>query len=632
MPASARFGDVYHSSSGALAQARHVFLQGCGLPLAWAGQHHHVVCETGFGLGLNFLATWAAWRADPHRCGQLHFMSVEAWPVAAADLRRAAAREPELAALGEELAAAYPAEPAPGLHRISLDRGRVLLTLFLGEVVPALRQLSGVVDSVYLDGFSPSRNPQMWEPQVFKAVARLCRAGARAASWTVAAAVRKALGEAGFIVDTRPGLPPKRDALTARYEPRWPVAAHEPPARRHALIIGAGLAGAAAAASLGRRGWTVDMVCAGAGPADGASGLPVGLLAAHITARPTPMSLLSATGVALTLAELHRLLAPGDDWEPTLIDSFSDGVCTATQPGAQVRPAALVQAWLDELQASGRLRLQTGQKVHLLLPPNDPGLTDWQALDSAGRLIAQAPVCIVAAAGASATWKALPEAIRGSLMNVKGQFSLGPLHGGPDALQPRRGDGVFVPRFMHQGVACWGAGATYERHATDRDVTAAAHQANLAGLTRLCPAAADRFRQQLEQADEALRPQGWSAVRCASTDRLPLVGPVPDAGAGVSAPDKPQDTSQDTPPDAPPNAASGRGPSRRAQAGALQSTRGLHMLTALGSRGLSLAALSGELLAARIEGEPWPVERSLGLALDPGRWALRAMRRQGTGR
>ena len=85
-PFSPRFGDRYHSSANhGVDQARDAFLGGCGLPAAWAGHAQWRILETGFGLGLNFLVTWAAWRADPARPRVLHFVSCEAWPVAAAD-------------------------------------------------------------------------------------------------------------------------------------------------------------------------------------------------------------------------------------------------------------------------------------------------------------------------------------------------------------------------------------------------------------------------------------------------------------------------------------------------------------------------------------------------------------------
>ncbi len=103
-PYSPRFGDRYHSEQP-LAQAREVFLHGCGLPGAWAGAAQWRILETGFGLGQNFLATWDAWRADPDRPRLLHFVSLEAWPVSSTDLLRAATRYPELLPLAEQLAA-----------------------------------------------------------------------------------------------------------------------------------------------------------------------------------------------------------------------------------------------------------------------------------------------------------------------------------------------------------------------------------------------------------------------------------------------------------------------------------------------------------------------------------------------
>ncbi len=79
-PYSEHFDDVYHSRDGGLGQARHVFLAGNGLPERWRGRERFAVVETGFGLGLNFLATWAAWREDPRRCARLHFVSCELHP------------------------------------------------------------------------------------------------------------------------------------------------------------------------------------------------------------------------------------------------------------------------------------------------------------------------------------------------------------------------------------------------------------------------------------------------------------------------------------------------------------------------------------------------------------------------
>ena len=119
--------DRYHREFGGLDQARQVFLGGCGLPAAWAGAQQWRVLETGFGFGLNFLATWAAWKADPQRPRILHFVSVEACPVSREDLLKALPADEALRALGEQLADQWWGL-LPGVHRLSLENGQVLLT------------------------------------------------------------------------------------------------------------------------------------------------------------------------------------------------------------------------------------------------------------------------------------------------------------------------------------------------------------------------------------------------------------------------------------------------------------------------------------------------------------------------
>jgi tRNA 5-methylaminomethyl-2-thiouridine biosynthesis bifunctional protein len=225
-PYSPRYGDVYRSRTG-LAQPQQVFLAGCGLPAAWAGRPTWTVLETGFGLGLNFLTTWAAWRADPQRCAELRYLAVEAHPAAAADLLRSvetlsaadAAGVSLLATvrtLAEELAAAW--EPLDaGVQTWVFEQGRVYLKLAVGEAQTALPLLGGPADAVYLDGFNPALNPAMWSEPTLAAVARLCRPGSRLGSWCVAGAVRARLQTLGFEVHKRTGVAPKWHRLEAIY-------------------------------------------------------------------------------------------------------------------------------------------------------------------------------------------------------------------------------------------------------------------------------------------------------------------------------------------------------------------------------------------------------------------------------
>src|SRR3954467_10201215 len=132
-PWSSVFGDVYHSASGALAQARHVFLSGNELPRRWAGAERFVILETGFGLGLNFLATWQAWRRNPSRCGRLHFVSIEKHPFSLQDLRTLHDRYPEVSEEAAQLHAQWPGL-VPGGPRLVFEGGAVTLTLFFADI------------------------------------------------------------------------------------------------------------------------------------------------------------------------------------------------------------------------------------------------------------------------------------------------------------------------------------------------------------------------------------------------------------------------------------------------------------------------------------------------------------------
>ena len=215
-PVSEQYGDVYHSTAGGHAQARHVFIAGNGLPERWRGQAEFSIFETGFGLGLNFMATWLAWREDPQRSGRLLFVSVEKHPFPAVDLAQAHCVWPEFAVLSKALCVAWP-ELIPGEHCVSLDDGRVQLRLLFGDANDAMTSLDATVDAIYLDGFSPAKNPDLWSPGVCRQLARLAHPGSTLATWSVAGSVRRALAAAGFEVARCAGFAGKRQMLSGRY-------------------------------------------------------------------------------------------------------------------------------------------------------------------------------------------------------------------------------------------------------------------------------------------------------------------------------------------------------------------------------------------------------------------------------
>jgi tRNA 5-methylaminomethyl-2-thiouridine biosynthesis bifunctional protein len=596
VPRSERFDDIYHTETGALAQARHVFLGGCGLPEAWIGQPQWLILETGFGLGLNFLTTWQAWQADANRPRMLHFVSVEAHPVGAEDLLRAAEAYPELKPLAEELIAQWHGL-LPGFHRLAFDEGRVLLTLCIGDVQPMLRAQRFEADSIFLDGFSPQQNPAMWSPDTLKAVSRFARQGTGLATWTYARAVRDTLAQNGFQLERRPGLPPKRDCLGGVFAPAWTVRRRGPAPERietpgRCAVIGAGLAGAAVASSLARRGWQVTVLDAAGSPASGASGLPVGVLAPHVSPDDALLSRLTRAGIRATWLELERLLEEGRDWRASGVlerrpegdtrmpTGWSDSGPNESWPAnagqlmaaglpaeapalwharaGWVRPSRLIEAWLREPGVAFRGNAPVARLAR--------SADSWQLFDAADQLLAEADRVVIAAGFESGRFApGLP------LQSVRGQVAWGRM-ASDLALPatPLNGDGHLIAHVPDaDGALLWLAGATFDRDSTDLAPTAADSDANRERLARLHPAAATSLAPAFDSGEV----HTWVGVRCASGDRRPLVGPL-DAGAA-----------------------------------------GLWACTALGSRGLSFAALCAELLAAQWHGEPLPLPATLAKAL-----------------
>ncbi len=303
LPYNTLYRDVYKSRAGALAEAREVFVAGADVPGRWRGREHFTVLELGLGLGVNFLATLAAWRGDASACRRLHFVSIEAHP---ADERTLARAHEALGIDGDDarrLRGRWPM-PLPGLHRIEFAQARVTLTVAIGDVHAILPRIAAGADAFYLDGFAPARNPAMWDERTCRALARHARPGATLATYTASTQVRDTLASAGFDTSLHTGFADKRHCLRAVYSPRWRTFQAPDPAphwsRREALVIGAGLAGCAAASALARRGWQVRMLERHAGPATQGSGQT--MLADHLHLSPDDNPLARLTRAALMLA------------------------------------------------------------------------------------------------------------------------------------------------------------------------------------------------------------------------------------------------------------------------------------------------------------------------------------------
>lgn len=207
VPVSTRFDDPYFSLENGLAETRHVFLQGNGLPERF--QDGFRVAELGFGTGLNLLTTLAEWRSADVS-GVLQFTSFEAYPMQAGEMIRAQSAFPELSDVAQELAPFW----RQGAREISLPDLR--FTLVEGDARKTLPAWEGRADAWFLDGFSPAKNPELWEAALLAEVARHTAPGGSAATYTAAGFVRRGLEAAGFDVSRAPGYGRKRHMTIAR--------------------------------------------------------------------------------------------------------------------------------------------------------------------------------------------------------------------------------------------------------------------------------------------------------------------------------------------------------------------------------------------------------------------------------
>lgn len=557
----------------------------------------------------------------------------------------ARAIEARLGADGEPLARQLQAHwwgLIPGWHRLPLEDERLILQLALVPVREALAGCTGVFDSIHA-GSGLFRTPGLEPAHLAAALAALSRHGTRLHLGTascpadIADAVhaaditdadwRHALRSKGW--QTADGQP-----TGYFYSPHWiDESSRSSVLPSTAIVIGAGLSGAASAWSLARRGWEVTVLDAGPAPAAGASGLPVGLVVPHTSADDTRISQISRAGVRCMLHRAKALLEPGLEWsQGGVLEHCVDGdsklarawqapdapdalrpssewahraspqdiaqaclpqdITAILHPGAAwIKPAALVSALLRRpgIRFQGNGRVAALQRA-------DSGL--WQALDADGQVLAQARHVVIAAAYHSSALLQQLAAASGQPACTDAPFGIAfkPLRGQiawgwqddlphPDALPPFpvNGKGSMAAHIPHatperQGPM-WITGSTFNRGDTDPSPRERDMGEILAKLQILHPAAGKALAPAFAQSQA----RAWAGVRTTLPDRLPVVGPLPVPGL-----------------------------------------EGISLCAGMGARGLALAMLCGEQMAALLHDEPWPQERKLGQMLSASRWLRNA--------
>lgn len=570
-PRSGRFGDIYFSPDDGLAETRAVFLEGCGLPAAFAGRDHFCVAELGFGTGLNMAALLMLWREHAEPTARLSLLSIEGFPLSRDEAARALSTWPELEPAARALLAVWPSA-TPGLHRLDLPAFNATLDLAVGPVEQGLSSWTGLADAWFLDGFSPATNPDMWSPAVMERVAARSRPGARLATFTVAGAVRRGLTEAGLTVDKRPGHGRKRERLEAvRAGAFTPTA--DP---GDIVILGAGIAGAALARAFAAQGRTVEVIEAEAAGA-GASGfdaalvtprLDVGdadLAAGYAQALERAGQLYDATEDAVLARgvlqlpgrerdiDRHARVADQPIWQDGRMRVLSSGEVsdhlgeTLDAPGLLmadarvVRPHSILAAWLPK----------TPTRATVARIAREP--RGWVLYDPDGAVIRRTACLILAGgAGTAALLPDLPlQPVRGQVEVARGAAAPVPVAWGGYAIPT--GDGLLF-------------GATHDRDDTGTEVRVADTVRNHAALAARFPDLAERL------GDGPVRSR--AATRATTPDRLPYAGKLDE---------------------------------------------GLYILGGLGSRGFCLAPLLAEHIAGLCLDRPSPVPELVARRFDPRR-------------
>lgn len=616
-PYSETYGDVYHSASGGLEQARHVFLAGNGLPHRWAGQRQFTILETGFGQGLNFLATWQAWKDDPNRPPRLHYLAVEKHPFTASDLATLHARYPEIDSVATELRCQWP-ELTAGFHRLEFDGGAVALTLAFGEAIACIPQFVASPDAIYLDGFSPAKNPELWSVPLLREIAWIAAPGASAATWAVAAQVRDNLAAAGFSWRKADGYATKREMLVATLHEDAAVAAPESAAaaRSRIAVVGAGLAGVLTAERLAARGFAVTLFERHPGPALETSGnlaaamLPVlslddarlsrlnraAFLYAHRSLdrlgfgdRESPVRGARSGVLYIARDEIHaakqqeilrRNAFPSSFAQWLDIDAASAAAgCDVAgggwwfPNGAYANPASLCRATLAAAPANLELRFGT------IVAQVTEAEGRWQLQGHEQTVLGSFDRVVLAGASDILT---LSVSAHLPLFRFRGQVTHLPSGALPALRAVVCREGYLTPAM--DGRHC--VGASFHRGGTaelrDED-----HQANLDRLERMIPGSADAWRGETLDGRVGFRP--------VSPDKVPIVGRLQTAEAQAQGRDL----------------------------SGIPRLPGIHVATGYGARGLVWAPLMAEQIACEIAGEPLPIEADLAGSIDPARFVAR---------
>ena len=645
-PVSDKFDDVYFSNQDGLAETHYVFLEGNQLWERWVNyqEAHFVIAETGFGTGLNFFAVTTLFREFRQKhpdspLKRLYFTSFEKYPLPLDALQQAHLAYLQFSHLAQHLQQHW-LNPIQGCYRFHFDE--TSLDLWFGDVAENLPQLgdymNSKIDAWFLDGFAPSKNPDMWNEQLYQQMFRFTKPQGTFATFTAASAVRKGLENAGFNIKKRKGFGKKRECLSGQKTQEKPTALsapwfHSQPANlkeQDIAIIGGGVASLCTAISLVKRGAKITIYCEDEQTALNASGNKQGAfypqlsddnernIRFYIHAFAYGHQFLQWAiqqqiefehefcGVALCaynekaeskLNKIAELNLPSDLYQSLNQTELSEKVGLPSPfgggfipQGAWLAPRQLVQHTFAFLEKQGVL-IKTLQKV-TALSQTEHG---WQITTAENETFCHEVV--VLANGHKLT--EFEQTQKLPLYPVRGQVSQIPTSANLLKLKTVLCyDGYLTP--VDQAKISHCIGASHVRDNATREFSLTEQQENQQKIQQNIP---EEWTKEVDTSGNLAR----IGVRCSVRDLTPMMGAVPHFSA--------QQTQYQ-------NLFNLR--RRKQPIEQAENYPNLYLIGALGSRGLTSAPFLGETLASLIYAEPLPMSEDLIHNLIPNRsWVRR---------